>query len=72
VCYLLGIIASLLGDVDEAEFATMESLLDPRLQEKGIVSGLVWIDNMLLEWLEGSAPGGLTPGDACRRIMGLG
>ncbi len=72
VCYLLGVIASLLGELDEAEFATMESLLDPRLQEKGIVSGLVWIDNILVEWLEGSAPGGLTPGDACRRIVGLG
>lgn len=48
----------------EQEYKTMKDRFDSRLQESGLSSAIVWIDNMLREWLEE-----FTPGDACRRIV---
>jgi hypothetical protein len=42
----------------------MESRMDPQLLEGGFYSAVVWIENMLREWLED-----VTPGDACRQIV---
>ncbi len=40
--------------------------MDPRLLEGGFYSAVVWIENMLQEWLEE-----VTPGDVCRQIVAL-
>jgi hypothetical protein len=42
----------------------MKDRFDPRIQESGFASAIIWIDNMLRDWLEP-----MTPGDACRRIV---
>jgi hypothetical protein len=47
-------------------FSAMESRMDPRLLEGGFYSAVVWIENMLQEWLEE-----VTPGDVCRQIVAL-
>ncbi len=58
------ILADALQHFPEEYFASMESRMDPRLLEGGFYSAVVWIDNMLREWLED-----ITPGDACRQIV---
>jgi len=58
------ILAEALQHFPEEYFASMESRMDTRLLEGGFYSAVVWIDNMLREWLED-----LTPGDACRQIV---
>lgn len=58
------ILAEALEHFPEEYFASMESRMDDRLLESGFYSAIVWIDNMLREWLQ--VP---TPGDACRQIV---
>ncbi|MCP1471460.1 hypothetical protein J3E64_003167 [Sphingobium sp. OAS761] len=58
------ILADALQYFPEEYFASMESRMDARLLEGGFYSAVVWIDNMLREWLED-----VTPGDACRQIV---
>jgi hypothetical protein len=58
------ILSEALKHFPEEYFASMESRADPRLREGGFYSAVVWIDNMLREWLDD-----LTPGDACRQIV---
>jgi hypothetical protein len=58
------ILSDLLKDFPEEYFTSMESRMDTRLLEDGFYSAIVWIDNMLREWLDD-----LTPGDACRQIV---
>ena len=64
ICMFITILAEALKHFPEDYFATMENRMDPRLLEGGFYSAVVWIDNMLREWLEE-----LTPGDACRQIV---
>jgi len=59
------ILADTLQHFPEDYFESMENRMDPRLLESGFYSAVVWIDNMLREWLED-----ITPGDACRHIVG--
>jgi hypothetical protein len=42
----------------------MEDRFDSQLQESGLSSAIIWVDNMLREWCED-----LTPGDVCRQIV---
>jgi hypothetical protein len=58
------ILAEALKHFPDEYFASMESRMDPRLLEDGFYTAVVWIDNMLREWLDD-----LTPGDACRQIV---
>lgn len=45
-------------------FEPMQDIFDDGLQASGLSSAIIWIDNMLREWLED-----VTPGDVCRQIM---
>jgi len=58
------ILADALQHFPEEYFASMENRMDARLLEGGFYSAVVWIDNMLREWLDD-----VTPGDACRQIV---
>jgi hypothetical protein len=58
------ILADSLDHFPDGYFEAMESRMDPQLLEGGFYSAVVWIDNMLREWLDD-----LTPGDACRQIV---
>ncbi|ANI77701.1 hypothetical protein [Sphingobium sp. EP60837] len=60
------ILSEALKDFPEDYFTSMEHRMDPRLLEGGFYSAIVWIDNMLREWLDP-----LTPGEACRRIVAV-
>jgi len=42
----------------------MKDRFDSRLQASGFSSAVIWIDNILREWLDD-----VTPGEACRRIV---
>lgn len=59
------ILSDALNYFPDEYFAPMETRMDPRLLEDGFYSGVVWIENMLREWLED-----VTPGDVCRQIVG--
>lgn len=61
---IVTIIVDALSVFPEDAYASMQDRFDPRLQESGFCSAIVWIDNMLREWLDD-----LTPGDACREIL---
>lgn len=52
--------------LSEEDFRSMEDRFDPRLQESELCSGLIWVTNVLQEWLEP-----VTPGDVCREIVRL-
>jgi hypothetical protein len=58
------ILSEALKHFPEEYFSSMESRMDPQLLEGGFYSAVVWIENMLREWLED-----VTPGDACRQIV---
>ncbi len=55
-----------LSQFSEDEYRTMQDRFDDRLQQNGFSAAIIWIDNMLREWLDGQ-----TPGDACRHIVAL-
>ena len=59
------ILADTLDYFPEGYFEVMENRMDTQLVEGGFYSAVVWMDNMLREWLED-----ITPGDACRQIVG--
>lgn len=58
------ILAGSLDYFPEDYFSGMKDRMDVRLLEGGFYSAVVWIDNILQEWLED-----VTPGDACRAIV---
>lgn len=64
ICMFITILADGLKHFPEGFFAAMENRMDEKLLESGFYSAVVWMDNMLREWLDD-----LTPGDACRRIV---
>ena len=61
---ILDILTDMLFQFSEDDYASMKDRFDVRLQESGLCSGIVWIDNILRDWLDE-----LTPGDVCRRIV---
>jgi len=64
ICTIVTIVVDFLFRFSDEEYKTIRDRFDSRLQESGVSSGIIWIDNMLREWLED-----MTPGDACRRIV---
>lgn len=64
---IVGGASTFLSPFTEAEWATMDSWRDERLQQAGTAVAIVWIDNVLRRWLEDP-----TPGDAWREIVGRG
>ena len=64
---IVSVVAGYLPGFPEDDYKTMADRYDPRLQDSGLSSAIVWIDIMLREWLED-----VTPGDACRRIVAQG
>ena len=58
------ILSDALDYFPEEYLASLECRTDPRLLESGFYSAVVWIENMLQEWLEE-----VTPGDVCRQIV---
>lgn len=61
---ILTVVVDFLFKFTDEDYKTMKDRFDSRLQESGLSSAIVWIDNMLREWLEE-----VTPGDACRQIV---
>jgi len=61
---LVGILVNYLPQFSDADYATMKDRYDERLLKSEMVSAIIWIDNILREWLDG-----MTPGEACRRIV---
>jgi hypothetical protein len=59
------ILSEALKHFPDSYFASMKSRMDPTLLSGGFYSAVIWIENMLREWTDE-----LTPGDACRRIVG--
>lgn len=57
-------ITDMLFQYSEADYAGMKDRYDARLTETGLYSAIIWIDNMLRDWLDD-----LTPGEACRQIV---
>ena len=64
ICTILSIVVGHLSRFSESDYRSMKDRFDPRIQESGFASAIIWIDNMLRDWLEP-----MTPGDACRRIV---
>jgi hypothetical protein len=64
ICTFVTILSDVVQMFPEDYFASMDNRMDARLLETGFYSAVVWIDNMLREWLDD-----LTPGDACRQIV---
>ncbi|CAD7337460.1 hypothetical protein FIM10_12695 [Sphingomonadales bacterium 56] len=58
------ILSDALDYFPEEYLVSLECRTDPRLLESGFYSAVVWIENMLREWLEE-----VTPGDVCRQIV---
>jgi len=61
---IVNIIVNYLPRFSDAEYATMRNRFDSRLQEGEFASAIIWIDNILREWLDGT-----TPGEVCRQIV---
>ncbi len=61
---ILSVVVDFLSRFSEEEYRTMKDRFDQRLQASGLCTAIVWIDNILRDWLED-----VTPGDACRRIV---
>jgi hypothetical protein len=61
---IVTVVAGYLPGFPEDDYKAMKNRYDPRLQDSGLASAIVWIDVLLREWLED-----VTPGDACRRIV---
>jgi len=61
---IVGIIVPYLQRFSDDEYKTMKTRFDERLLQSEMVSAIIWIDNMLREWTDGT-----TPGDVCRRIV---
>ena len=57
-------ITDMLFQFSEEEYAGMNDRHDARLTSTGLYSAIIWIDNMLRDWLDD-----LTPGAACRQIV---
>jgi len=57
-------ITDMLFQFSEEEYASMKDRFDERLTSTGLYGAIIWIDNMLRDWLDD-----LTPGDACRAIV---
>lgn len=57
-------ITDMLFQFSEGDYAGMKDRFDERLTGTGLYSAIIWIDNMLRDWLDD-----LTPGDACRAIV---
>ena len=64
IALIIGSCVELLSQFSDEDYATMSDWLDPRLQESGLACLIIWIDNVLRDWLDD-----LTPGEACRRIV---
>lgn len=64
ICTIVTLILDVIDHVPEEKFSAMESWHDSWLQESGLAPVILWIDNMLREWLDD-----LSPGDACRTIV---
>lgn len=60
------ILSDALNYFPEEYFVSLEGRMDPCLLEGGFYSAVVWIENILREWLEE-----VTPGDVCRQIVAL-
>jgi hypothetical protein len=61
---ILTIVVDALGRLSDDEYKSMENRFDKKLQESGLNGAIIWIDNILREWMED-----YTPGDACRDIV---
>ncbi|MBU6392981.1 MAG: hypothetical protein KGQ75_00245 [Sphingomonadales bacterium] len=57
-------ITDMLFQFPEESWAAMANRFDDQLTGTGLYSAIIWIDNMLRDWLDD-----LTPGEACRRIV---
>jgi len=57
-------VTDMLFQFSDEDYAGMKDRYDERLTSTGLYSAIIWIDNMLRDWLDD-----LTPGAACRRIV---
>ena len=63
---LVDYVTDMLFQFPESAWATMRDRFDERLTGSGLYSAIIWIDNMLRDWLDD-----LTPGDVCRQIVAV-
>jgi hypothetical protein len=61
---IVAVVVDMLFRFSEDDYKTMSNRFDSRLQESGLCSAIVWIDNMLREWRDT-----VTPGYAFRQIV---
>jgi len=61
---IIAFVVDYLPQFSDDEYKAMRNRFDRRLQESEMSSAIIWIDNMLREWLDEP-----TPGDVCRRIV---
>ena len=61
---IIDLVVAYLSNFSDEDYKAMEDRFDERLQSSGLSAAIIWIDNVLREWLKG-----LTPGDAWRRIV---
>jgi len=64
VCTIVAFVVDILFRFTDEEFGSMKDRFDSRLQETRLAAAIIWIDNLLQEWLEE-----LTPGEACKMIV---
>ncbi len=58
-------VTDMLFQFSEDDYASMKDRFDERLTSTGLYSAVIWIDNMLRDWLDDP-----TPGAVSRRIVG--
>jgi hypothetical protein len=61
---VLTVVMDALRNFTDDDYKAMKDRFDSRLQDSGLATAIIWIDNILREWLDG-----ITPGDACRQIV---
>lgn len=63
ICTIVAFVVDMMFKFTDEEFASMKDRFDSRLQKTRLAAVVIWVDNILQEWLEDE-----TPGDAWRKI----
>ena len=61
---ILDILPDVFDQIPAEQWSSMKDRTDPFLENSGLISAIIWVDNILREWC-----GGMTPADACREIL---
>ena len=61
---IVDMLPDIFDQIPAEHWSSMKDRTDPLLESSGLLSAIIWVDNILREWC-----GGMTPGDACREIV---